>query len=202
MKHLNNGKQMIRVWNIGICIGNERIKGVDGAKAHNTQKPEDLLYNVIISSTKKNDLILDPFMGSGTTAAVAKRTLRRFVGIEREEKYIKVSNDRIKKVIPVENEITNNSFDIKEPLVPVKKLIEKKYLTEGEIFYDKNKLYETTLNSDGNLSYNGVISSIHKTSASILNLTNNNGWDYWFVERNGKLISIDEIRKEYRKLEL
>ncbi len=202
MKHLNNGKQMKSVWNIGICIGNERIKGDDGAKAHNTQKPEELLTNVIISSTKKNDIVLDPFMGSGTTGAVSKRTLRRFIGIEREEKYIKVSNDRIKKVIPVDDDITNNIYDIKEPLVPVKKLIDKKYLLVGESLYDKNKIYQSTLNDDGNLLYNGIISSIHKTSANILNLTNNNGWDFWFVERNGELLSIDEIRKEYRKLEL
>jgi site-specific DNA-methyltransferase (adenine-specific) len=217
MKELNGGKQMKSVWNISLCTGNERIKDDNGDKAHNTQKPEQLLYNIILASTKLNDIILDPFMGSGTTGAVAKRLGRFFLGIDREEKYINIANERIENVQPDINDFTTNIFDNKPPRVSVKELIDKNYLFTDEFLYDKNKEHKAKLNEDGTLIYNLEIGSIHKISAGILNLTNNNGWDYWFVEREekktshevielfdfkGSLISIDELRNIYREKEL
>lgn len=98
MKHLNGDKQMKSVWEIGICIGSERLKDSDGKKIHSTQKPEHLLYNIILSSTQKEDLVLDPFFGTGTTGAVAKRLGRHFVGIEREAAYIEAAKKRINSV--------------------------------------------------------------------------------------------------------
>jgi site-specific DNA-methyltransferase (adenine-specific) len=202
MKHLNNDKQMKSVWNIGICIGNERIKNDEGKKAHNTQKPEELLFNVIISSSKHGDIVCDPFMGSGTTGAVAKKLGRNFIGIEREKDYVQLANNRIGKVITEDNDIVRNTFDIKPPKVSMKELVIKGYLKSGDTLYDKKKIYQATLMNDGNLSYDGLNGSIHKISAHILKLTNNNGWDYWYIEHGNDLISIDCIRNEYRTKEL
>jgi site-specific DNA-methyltransferase (adenine-specific) len=198
MKHLNGGKQMKSVWNIGICIGNERIKNEDGKKAHSTQKPEQLLFNVILSSTKYGDIVCDPFMGSGTTAAVAKKLGRAFIGIEREKKYIQIANKRIDKVIAEDGDIIRNILDIKPSRVSVKELINKGYLTIGEKLYDKKRIYNASLTNEGHLNYGEIVGSIHKISAHILGLTNNNGWDFWYTERNDNLISINEIRNEFR----
>ena len=197
MKHLNGGKQMKSVWDIGICIGNERIKDKEGKKAHNTQKPEALLFNVIISSTKVGDIVLDPFMGSGTTGAVAKKNGRNFIGIEREEKYIKIANKRIEHVEVEINDINTNSFDIKPPLVPMKELVKKNYLKVGDILYNKNKSFSAIVKPDGNLNTNELDGSIHKVSAHFLNISNNNGWDFWYIEKEEGLIPISEIRKNY-----
>jgi site-specific DNA-methyltransferase (adenine-specific) len=210
MKELNGGKQMRSVWNIGLCIGQERIKDENGDKAHNTQKPQQLLYNCILSSTKINDFILDPFMGSGTTGAVAKKLGRNYLGIEREQKYIDVSLERISKVQTIIDDFTLNTFDIKPPRVSVKELINKGYLEIGEYLFDKNGNHQSILNEDGSLSYDNIIGSIHKISAHILGLTNNNGWDYWYVKRkpemnnlfSSDLMSIDKLREQYRNNEL
>jgi len=204
MKHLNNGKQMKSVWNIGLCIGNERIKNKDGKKAHSTQKPEALLMNVILSASKVGDIVLDPFMGSGTTAAVAKLTNRNFIGIEREKKYIKVANERLKKIIAdTNNPIYNNLLDIRPPRVSVVQLIENNYLKLGEDFYTNKEKPNCKLHTDGHLiNTQNEVFSIHKMSAKLLQKTNHNGWDFWKVKRNKKLVSINDIRSEYLKKEL
>lgn len=204
MKELNGGKQMRSVWNIGLCIGDERIKDENGKKAHNTQKPEQLLYNCIISSTKVGDLILDPFMGSGTTGAVAKQLGRDFIGIERELKYIEIANKRISETKTILNDYSLNTFDIKPPRVSIQELLKKQYLKPDKYLFDKTGNIKAKLNLDGSLNYNGSIGSIHKISAQILNLTNNNGWDFWFIkdEPNENLISINELRIKYRQNEL
>ena len=200
MKYLNSDKQMKSVWNIGLCIGNERLKDDNGDKVHSTQKPKKLLMNVILSSSKVGDIILDPFMGSGTTGAVAKETGRNFIGIERDKKYISYANQRISDInFDKSNNIFNNSLDIKPPKVPIDLLILKYYLKIGEKLYDKNSENSKTLMKNGYLSDNEKELSIHKMSANILNKITNNGWDYWFVKRDDKLISIDILRKEYRK---
>jgi site-specific DNA-methyltransferase (adenine-specific) len=202
MKHLNGGKQMKSVWNIGLCIGTERIKNESGKKAHSTQKPEELLFNCIISASRLDDIVLDPFMGTGTTGAVAKRTGRKFIGIEREKEYVDIANKRINCVTTEINSISQNSLDRKIPLVSMKELVNKNYLKNGDILYSKNKNQSAILKEDGNLVYENNEGSIHKISALILNLTNNNGWDFWNVEMDNKLISIDEIRNTYRNIEL
>jgi DNA modification methylase len=98
MKRYNGGKQMTSVWKIGLCIGEERIKGEDGKKAHSTQKPEELIKRVILSTTKQGDIVLDPFFGTGTTGAVAKKLKRNYIGIEKELKYITLAQERIDKI--------------------------------------------------------------------------------------------------------
>ena len=107
MKYLNNDKQDKSVWDIGICIGNERLKGEDGKKVHSTQKPEKLLYKVILSTSKPNDIVLDPFFGTGTTGAIAKLLGRNYIGIEREHEYNLVAQKRIDNVIPLNDDISN-----------------------------------------------------------------------------------------------
>lgn len=207
MKTLNGGTQMKSVWNMGLCIGNERIKDSKGKKAHATQKPEQLLLNVIVSASKTGDIVLDPFFGSGTTGAVAKLTGRNFIGIEREVKYIKIAEKRIKSIKPEENNpIYLNKLDIKPPRVAVELLIEKKYLKIGEEFYtteiQNNNLKQIKLTKKGHLKDEKEELSIHKMSAKILGKVNNNGWDFWKVKRNNKLVPINDLRKKYRKLEL
>jgi site-specific DNA-methyltransferase (adenine-specific) len=203
MKHLNGGTQMKSVWNIPLCTGVERIKNNDGKKAHATQKPEQLLLNVILSSSKINDVILDPFFGTGTTGAVAKLTGRNFIGIEREEKYIKVATKRINLVkTKNDNPLFLNKLDVKPPRVSVTKLIEKNYLLSGEKLFSSDGKNVKLLNKEGYLIDNKDKLSIHKMAAKMLNKTNHNGWDYWFVKRKSKFISINDLRKQYRKNEL
>ena len=199
MKHLNEGKQDKSIWDIGICIGKERIKGEDGKKAHSTQKPEKLLYKVILSSSKPKDIILDPFFGTGTTGAIAKLLGRNYIGIERDKNYVLIARERINKIIPEESNITKLELEVKPPKVPMEKLIEKGFLDVGEKLYDKDRKFSANLLKNGHLNNGKETLSIHKMSGKYLNKDNNNGWDYWYMERNGKLISINELREEYAK---
>ena len=203
MKYLNGGKQMRSVWDIGICVGNKRIKGIDGKKIHSTQKPEKLLLNVILSSSRENDIVLDPFMGTGTTGAIAKLTNRNFIGIEREEKYIEAANRRIRDITTdTESFVYQNRLDEKAPRVSVKTLIKKGYLHVNEKIYKKNSTAFVLLTAKGHLKDKKEELSIHKMSSKTSKMTNNNGWDYWYVKRNNQLILIDKLREEYRRKEL
>jgi len=197
MKYLNNNKQDKSVWDIGICIGNERIKGEDGKKLHSTQKPEKLLYKIILSSSKPNDIVLDPFFGTGTTGAVAKLLGRRWIGIEREETYNKAALKRIDKVEPINDDVTNLSLEVKPPKVPMDKLIKSGLLNINEKLYDKTGHEICITLENGKTSDGTDVLSIHKMSAKYLGLTNNNGWDYFYVLRKDKLISIDALRYKY-----
>ena len=194
MKYLNGGKQMKSVWDIGICIGTERLKDKDGKKIHSTQKPEQLLYNVILSSTQKDDLILDPFFGTGTTGAVAKRLGRHYIGIEREELYINAAIKRISSVQLEISEINDNTFDVKPPRFSIKQLMDLGYLQAGQRLFSKDKTHYATITIDGYVEYDGHTSSIHKMSAAFLGRSNNNGWDYFWCEYNGDFVSIDSLR--------
>ena len=198
MKYLNNNKQDKSIWDVGICIGNERIKGSDGKKLHSTQKPEKLLYKVILSSSKPGDLILDPFFGTGTTGAVAKLLNRNYLGIEREEKYVSASIDRINKITPLDDDIINLKLEVKPPKVPMKKLIEAGLIKAGDIIYDKNKKYGDVVLADGSVSDGEDILSIHKMSGKHKGLSNNNGWDYyWFDDKKLGFIELNELRYIY-----
>jgi len=98
MKEYNGGKQMTSVWRIGICTGSERLKNSDGKKAHPTQKPEELLKRIILSSSNENDIVLDPFFGTGTSGAVAVKLGRKFIGIEKYDGYVGIATKRIELV--------------------------------------------------------------------------------------------------------
>lgn len=194
MKSLNGDKQMKSVWDIGICIGSERLKDENGQKIHSTQKPEKLLYNIIISSTKPNDVVLDPFFGTGTTGAIAKKTGRRYIGIEREEFYIKHAEKRIESIIPEMDLFSQLELEVKPPRISTKELIAKGYLKENQRLFSKDKRFSVFLCADGNVSDGVEKLSIHKMSAKLLGRTNNNGWDYFWTEQNRNFISIDSLR--------
>lgn len=200
MKQLNGDKQMTSVWQIPLCTGNERIKDATGKKAHSTQKPEELLKRIILSSSSEGDLVLDPFSGSGTTCAVAKKLNRKNIGIEREVKYVRISKKRIEDIKPdlfahlrmVEPEKKN----VKR--VSMEQLVKANYIQENQTLYTKNKKYSAIVLSDGGVK-NGVgTGSIHKIGAMIQNSQICNGWMYWHYEEGGKLKLIDEHRKNYR----
>ncbi|MFZ1706424.1 MAG: DNA methyltransferase [Candidatus Nanogingivalis sp.] len=197
MKHVNNNKQDTSVWNIGICIGSERLRDADGIKIHSTQKPEALLYKIILASSEPNDVVLDPFFGTGTTGAVAKRLGRNFIGIEREERYISAARDRIDKVKVETAGIHMLGLETKPPRVSISKLVSVGYLTVGENFYNRDGEFICTLTSDGYVTDGEEMLSIHKMSAKHLKKINNNGWTFFYVMRGGELKSIDTFRYEY-----
>lgn len=199
MKELNGGLQMKSVWTIPICTGKERLKGPDGKKLHSTQKPEELLYRVILSSTKVNDIVLDPFMGTGTTGAVAKKLGRRYIGIERDEAYVNAATNRISKVRFVDNDLHKLAHDVKPPKVPFEKLVAAKYIDQNEKLYNKEGDKPATITRDLKIKYKDQIDSIHKISALQLGKYNNNGWTYWYVLRGDELVPIEKLRNQYRK---
>ncbi|MFV9451743.1 site-specific DNA-methyltransferase [Mycoplasma sp. 4463] len=201
MKYLNNDKQEKSVWDISLCTGSERLKGENGKKIHSTQKPEELLFKIILASTKPGDLVLDPFFGTGTTGAVAKRLNRNFIGIEREEKYIKAAQKRIDQIEPIINEITMLELEKKPPKVPMKKLIDANYIKPGQKLYSPKGEAQSIVLEDGNVKDidADLILSIHKMSAKLLNKVNNNGWDYFYVYYKDKFIPINQLRYIYEE---
>ncbi|MGN0919407.1 MAG: DNA-methyltransferase [Alphaproteobacteria bacterium] len=195
LKALNGGKQESSVWDIGICIGPERLKGKDGCKLHSTQKPEKLLYKIILASTKPGDIILDPFMGSGTTGAVAKLLGRHFIGIEREKKYIEAAKKRIEKVKPVLNEISTLQKDKKKNKVLFNRLLQKGILKAGDYLFTPDKKKVKIL-ENGYLKAGRLQGSIHQLAALLQNRTVANGWDYWLIKTENGFESIDILRKK------
>ena len=200
MKKLNGGKQMRSDWNINICLGEERIKGEDGKSLHNTQKPMDLLRRVILASTKAGDVILDPFVGSGTTAAVAKELGRNFIGIDREESYVKAARARVDSVVPVDlSEIEVATPKRAEVRVAFKELIEAGLLYVGQTLVSPRG-ERVMITRDGMLAHSlHGKASIHVMAAKLQHSVSFNGWDYWSAEkRDGTLVPIDELRKYIR----
>ena len=199
MKMANDEVQMRSDWLFPICTGGERLKGADGNKVHPTQKPEALLHRVLMSSTKPGDVILDPFFGTGTTGAVAKRLGRNFVGIERQQDYIDAATARIAAVEVMDKPtlaVTNGKRA--EPRVAFGALIENGFLKAGTVLTDTKKRWHATVRLDGSLEMNGETASIHRMGARVQELDACNGWTFWHYEADGKLLQIDEIRKTYR----
>lgn len=198
MKVMNDDLQMRSDWLIPICQGDERIK-VNGQKAHSTQKPAELLLRIILSTSNPDDIVLDPFSGSGTTAAVAKRLGRRYIAFDREEFYIQVANDRLSKIKPLEKPLLEYRIERRKPKVPFGNLIEKGYVKIGENLFSRDGKNFAQVQANASLALNGEVGSIHKISATILKKENHNGWSYWYVKRNNELISINELRHDYEK---
>lgn len=201
MKNINEEKQMPNVWHIPLCTGAERIK-VNGEKAHSTQKPESLLYRVILASSNPGDTVVDPFFGSGTTGAVAKKLKRNYVGIEREVNYVRIARQRIESICPLPYDdsvlITNSRRN--QPRVRFSALVEAGYLSVGQVLYAQSRECEAIIHADGTLSSGNVKGSIHKVAASLLGQTAFNGWDFWYFENaNGERMSIDRLREKYRE---
>lgn len=198
MKSFNDDTQMRSDWLIPICSGKERIKDKNNLKAHSTQKPFELLLRIIIATTNVGDTVLDPFMGSGTTAAVSKRLKRNFIGIEKEAKYVEIANKRLVNIVPLEDGLLNYNIEKRPPKVPFGFLIEKGLIQIGEYLYDDKRLNTAKVLANGSLENNlGEANSIHKMAATLMQKQSYNGWNYWNIERNGSLISINELRKKY-----
>ncbi|MDG1003898.1 MAG: site-specific DNA-methyltransferase, partial [Emcibacteraceae bacterium] len=198
MKAFNDDIQMRSDWVIPICSGKERLK-VNGHKGHSTQKPEALLYRVLLSSSNKGDVVLDPFFGSGTTGAVAKKLGRHFIGIEREDKYIKLASDRIKAV----NTLSDEDLEITPakrslPRVPFGTLIENGMIKPGTILFGPGKRHLAKVRADGTVISAESKGSIHQVGASVQNAPSCNGWTFWNIEVNDNLVSIDNLRAEVR----
>ena len=202
MKSLNEGIQMRSDWYIPICSGGERIKDSNGNKIHSTQKPEALLYRVLLSSSKKDDIILDPFFGTGTTGAVAKKLGRNFIGLEREDIYINAAKKRIKKIDSPDEQFLSTTVSKKtQKRVPFGSLVENGLIKPGAVLRGpkslKSKKFIATVRADGSLSMNGESGSIHQMSAKVQGKETSNGWTFWHLEKEGKLELIDDLRTEF-----
>jgi modification methylase len=197
LKALNDDLQMRSDWLFPICSGPERLKDDGGRKAHPTQKPEALLHRVLLASTNAGDVVLDPFFGTGTTGAVAKRLGRKWIGIERDPDYAKAATDRIAsvKTLPPSALDTVRSKRA-EPRVPFGTLIELGIVAAGAPLYDERRRVRAEVKADGSLAVPGIQGSIHRVGAEVQGKTACNGWTYWHFETGGKLRPIDVLREK------
>jgi len=198
LKCLNDDLQMRSDWTIPICNGKERLKK-NGKKIHSTQKPEALLHRILLANTNKGDTVFDPFLGTGTTAVVAKKLGRIYCGIEKEKKYFKTSENRINKTKTIEDNyldvVQNNKL---KPRIPFGSLIEMGILKPGTILFDANKKLNAKVMIDGSLKYKNSEGSIHKVAAQIMGTESYNGWTYWYYQSGNNLKPIDELRERLR----
>lgn len=204
MKNLNDEKQMQNVWYIPLCTGEERIK-VDGKKAHSTQKPEALLYRVILSSSQVDDVVLDPFFGSGTTGAVAKKLKRRYIGIEREDFYIQVAQARLDSIPSpqIDDALLVTPSRRTAPRVPFAALLEAGYIHVGQMLYTPSGEECAQVRADSHLVVAEFSGSIHKVASHVQGTIGANGWDFWhFADESGHLHLLDTLRERYRKAKL
>ncbi|MBP5616131.1 MAG: site-specific DNA-methyltransferase [Alphaproteobacteria bacterium] len=200
MKALNEDLQMRSTWDIPICTGSERLKQDDGHKLHPTQKPEALLYRIIMASTKIGDVILDPFFGTGTTGAVAKRLGRSFIGIEKDASYVKGAQKRIDAIETGDTADLAYSAKKKLARIPFGSVVEQGFLKPGTTLYDSTRSHQVKVRADGTVKNDITVGSIHQLGAMAQKTAACNGWTYWYYEDdNQNLVSIDFIRDQIRK---
>lgn len=199
MKSMNEDLQMRSDWYIPICAGGERLKKEDGQKVHPTQKPEALLYRVLMASTQPGDTVLDPFFGTGTTGAVAKKLGRNWIGIDRDEDYIKAAQKRIDAIEELEDKSTLITPSKREaPRIPFGSLVENGMLEPGTELKDVRGRYKARVAADGNLITDEMRGSIHKVGAALQGAPSCNGWTFWHFEKDGKTTPIDDLRSQMR----
>src|SRR5205809_5269860 len=192
MKALNEDLQMRSDWFLPICAGGERVKGANGAKAHPTQKPEALLYRILLACTKPGDVVLDPFFGTGTTGAVARRLGRRWIGIEREPAYVKVARERIDSTLPLdESAMTVMTESRSAPRVAFGVLVESGLVAAGAVLTDAKRRWTASVHADGSIASDAHAGSIHKVGAALQNAPSCNGWTFWHLEQAGALQPLD-----------
>ena len=197
MKTLNDELQMRSDWVLPICAGQERLKR-NGHKAHPTQKPEALLYRILLACTQKGDVVLDPFFGTGTTGAVARRLGRRWIGIEREDSYCEVARERIAAALPLdESALTTMQSPRSQPKVAFGTLVETGMITPGTMLRDPKNRWQCAVRADGSLEHGGETGSIHKMGATLQGAPSCNGWTFWQIEHEGKIKPIDALRQLY-----
>jgi len=197
MKTLNDELQMRSDWVLPICGGQERLKK-DGHKVHPTQKPEALLYRVMLATTNKGDVVLDPFFGTGTTGAVAKRLGREWIGCERESAYRDAALERIEMALPLdESALATMQSPKSAPKVAFGTLVETGWIAPGAKLTDKKRRFAATVRADGSLESGKQTGSIHGLGAKLQDAPSCNGWTYWHIEHEGELKPVDAIRQLY-----
>ena len=197
MKTLNDELQMRSDWVLPICNGAERLKE-GGHKVHPTQKPESLLYRVLLSTTERGDVVLDPFFGTGTTGAVAKRLGREWIGCEREGVYRDAALKRIEKELPLdESALTTMQAGRSAPKVAFGALVENGYLKPGTEVFDKKRRWLATVRADGSLAHGKQTGSIHGLGKDLQGAPSCNGWTFWHYEVDGDVKPIDAARQLY-----
>ena len=197
MKTLNDELQMRSDWVLPICSGQERLKK-GGTKVHPTQKPEALLYRVMLATTNKGDVVLDPFFGTGTTGAVAKRLGREWIGCERESVYREAALERIELALPLdESALTTMQSPKAAPKVAFGTLVETGWIAAGAVVSDKKRRMKATVRADGSLASGADSGSIHGLGAKLQGAPSCNGWTFWHIEHEGELKPIDAIRQLY-----
>ena len=181
-----------------ICNWKERLKKTNGKKVHSTQKPESLLHRIILATTNKGDAIFDPFLGTGTTAVVAKKLGRKYCGIEKDKKYYKAATNRIKTTKVIEEDyldtIENNKS---KPRIPFGSLVELGILKPGTVLFDPKKKFNAKIMVDGSIRSKNAEGSIHKVAAKITGTDSCNGWTYWHCNINGSTVLIDSFRQKF-----
>jgi modification methylase len=199
LKAANEDIQVRSDWTIALCTGEERLKGGNGKKLHPTQKPEALLARVILASSRPDDLVLDPFCGTGTTGAVAKRLGRRFIGVEREADYAKAAEKRMAAVEPLAAPTLAPFMTAREaPRVPFSALIERGLVLPGARLVDAKRKVKALVRADGAVALGDTVGSIHRIGALAQGLEACNGWAFWHLETAKGLVSIDVLRAEIR----
>jgi modification methylase len=198
MKSLNDDLQMRSDWLMPICTGPERLKE-NGEKVHPTQKPEALLHRILLATTRPGEVVLDPFFGSGTTGAVAKRLGRGFIGIEQDARYAAIARSRLAAVAwPSEENMLTVREARAEPRIPFGWVIERGLLNPGDVLCDERRRHTARVRADGSLITVDFTGSIHKAGAHVQGATACNGWTFWHIETDGKLIAIDVLRQKLR----
>jgi len=197
MKALNDDLQMRSDWFLPLCTGAERLRNQHGLKLHPTQKPESLLHRVLLASTSPGDIILDPFLGTGTTAAMAKRLHRHFIGMERHPAYAEAAIGRVWREKPASIDGMAATPTKREAMrVPFGSLVERGFIAPGTALFDKQRRVTATVTADGTLVSGTVRGSIHQVGALLQNAPACNGWTFWHFERAGALIPVDTLRME------
>ena len=202
MKALNDDIQMRSDWLFPLCTGPERLRNVHGLKLHPTQKPEALLHRVLLASTMTGDIVLDPFMGTGTTAAVARRLSRHYIGMERHPAYVEAALGRVRRVRPAPDEGLATTPSKREAVrIPFGRVVELGLLPEGAVLTDRMRRVTATVVADGTIRSGGHQGSIHKVGAAVTNAPSCNGWTFWHFERDGVLVPIDALRERIGQLD-
>lgn len=205
MKALNDELQMRSDWHLGLCTGSERLK-VNGKKAHPTQKPEALLYRVLLAASNPGEIVLDPFFGTGTTGAVAKKLRRRWIGIERDPAYVTLARERLEAIQPgmfKEDELFSFEDKRAQPRIPFGTLLERGLLQPGQkLYFGKKGKLSAVILANGHLKHNGTTGSIHEVGRAIQNAPCN-GWEHWHYldSETGERQAINHLREMIRNEE-
>ena len=197
MKTLNDELQMRSDWVLPICSGQERLKK-GGTKVHPTQKPESLLYRVLLATTEKGDVVLDPFFGTGTTGAVAKRLGREWIGCEREGTYIEAAMERIAKELPLDESALATMQSRKDaPRVAFGALVEAGLVPPGTELFDRQRRWRATVRADGSIGSGATTGSIHGVGKELQGAPSCNGWTFWHLDHGGEVKPLDAMRQIY-----